>query len=83
MQHPSEKFIKIEWLTLLLAVVSCLIAVIKSVFIGYIIAGYLIAISLFCHGVAAFYLQDRGDMIKQLVRSCLLLVIISYCLLKY
>ena len=78
MQHPSEKFIKIELASIVLAVFIFLFAIIQGYILGLFMALYFIAISIFCEGMVAFYMNNRISAAKQITRSLLLFFLTTF-----
>lgn len=82
MRHPNEKFIKIELVSLTLAVIIGLFAIIQAAFIWFSLSVYLIAISLFCDGVIALSTHQQVWAMKQLIRSILLFLLTTLLIFK-
>lgn len=75
MQHPSERFVKIELLCLGLALFIGGFAIYKTSLLLLFMSIYLIAISLLCDGLVAITTHYRVTGIKQIIRAILLFIL--------
>lgn len=78
MRHPYEKFIQLELLAIICAVVFGFFAMIQSYLFLILISFYLIAISLFLNAITYWYLRRTMDAFKQLVRALMLAFFITF-----
>lgn len=83
MKHPYEKFIRIELLTIGLAGLIGIVALVKGYLISVLICLYLITLSLLAEAMIALSTHQRVQGIKQLVRAAIIFILTSYLLLVY
>ncbi|MBU5465223.1 hypothetical protein KQI49_00085 [Virgibacillus sp. MSJ-26] len=82
MRHPYERFIKIELISLILAIIIGLLAIIKANLIWLSLSLYLTAISLFCDSIVAQSTHLKVRRIKQLIRFVLLFFLATLLIFK-
>lgn len=82
MRHPYERFIKIELISLILAIIIGLLAIIKANLMWLSLSLYLTAISLFCDGIVAQSTRLKVRRIKQLIRFVLLFFLATLLIFK-
>lgn len=82
MRHPFEKFIKVEYGSLILALIIGLYAIIQSVFALLILSMYLIAISLFCDGIVALSTRQHVWAGKQVTRAFIICLVATLIFFK-
>lgn len=82
MRHPYERFIKVELISLVLAIIFGLLAIIKANLMWLSLSLYLIAISLFCDGIVAQSTRLKIRTMKQLIRFLLLFLLATLLIFK-
>lgn len=82
MKHPYERFILAELVSISLAILIGLVALIKGVMILAFIALYCIAISFVCEGLIEWSKRQTLVAGKQLLRALAIIILASYLILK-
>ncbi|WP_217586365.1 hypothetical protein [Lentibacillus saliphilus] len=75
MNHPFEKFMKLELAALGIVILTSIIAIVKGFFLLLVIAVYGIAASLIFDGMVAMYTHQQAHALKQFSRAILLFII--------
>ncbi|QKY70524.1 hypothetical protein [Lentibacillus sp. CBA3610] len=75
MRNPYEKYIRMELLTLALAVVIGLIAILQGYVVIILLSMYLLAFSIFCEGFLQLNTNRGMDGIKQFVKAGMLMLL--------
>lgn len=83
MRHPYEKFIRIELISMISAVLIGMIAFIKGYFILIFICFFLIALSLIAEVIILWFTYQKIQAGKQLIRACIILILTLYLILKW
>lgn len=78
MRHPYEKFIRLELITLILAVLAGIVVLIKGFTFLAILLIYLIACGLCCEAMVEFHTHNKNKAFKHFVQAMLILVFMSY-----
>ena len=78
MRHPYEKFIKMELIFILCAVLFGLVALIQGYIFLVLMSMILITISLFFDALIHWYSHRSADAGKQILRAVLLLCFIIF-----
>lgn len=82
MKHPYEKFIRIELLSIVLALIIFIFALMKGYVLLAIISLLLIVVSLLSDGMIFFLTHEKAQAIKQFARAIMVLLLTIYILLK-
>ncbi|WP_068673879.1 hypothetical protein [Oceanobacillus sp. Castelsardo] len=82
MRSPLEKFTLIEILSIGIAAVVGLFAMIQGYLILLFLTFYLIAISLICEAFIFLQRRDTAHAGKQLVRAICILIFITYTIFQ-
>lgn len=82
MKHPYQKIIQIEISSAVLGASIGIFAMIKGYYFLLLICFYFIAISFLCEAIVEWYLHNKSYAGKQLFRALILIVFITYLLLK-
>ncbi|TFJ93409.1 hypothetical protein [Lentibacillus salicampi] len=77
MRNPYEKYIRIELLTLALAVVIGMIAIVQGYLLIMLFCVYLLAFSMFCEGFLHINTNHAVDGFKQFVKAGMLILIVT------
>lgn len=83
MRHPYEKFIRIELISMISAVLIGMIAFIKGYFTLIFICFFLIALSLIAEVIILWFTYQKIQAGKQLIRACIILILTLYLILKW
>ncbi|HLR62854.1 MAG TPA: hypothetical protein VK097_10475 [Lentibacillus sp.] len=75
MRNQYEKYIRVELLTLALAVVIGLIAIVQGFVIIMLLCVYLLAFSIFCEGFLFLNTNRPADAIKQIAKAGMLMLL--------
>ncbi|ASK62032.1 hypothetical protein CFK37_07600 [Virgibacillus phasianinus] len=78
MRHPYEKFIRLELLTLILAVIAGIVVLIKGFIFLAIVLIYLIACALCCEAMIELHTHNRNKAFKHFIQVILLFVFTTY-----
>ncbi|MGP4063787.1 hypothetical protein ACTWPF_02625 [Oceanobacillus sp. M65] len=82
MRHPLEKIIRIELLTIALALVIGLISIIQGYLFLTITSLYLVTISFSCSALLEWQSHQAAQGAKHALRAFLLFVIATYLLFQ-
>ncbi|GGJ82989.1 hypothetical protein GCM10007063_01850 [Lentibacillus kapialis] len=75
MRNPYDKYIRMELLTLTLAVVIGLIAIVQGYVIIMLLCVYLLAFSILCEGFLFLNTNHSADGIKQVAKAGMLMLL--------
>lgn len=78
MRHPYEKFVRLELITLILAIVAGIFVLIKGFIFLAIFVIYLIACGLFCEAMIELHTHNKNKAFKHSLQALLLLVFTTY-----
>lgn len=82
MKHPHEKFIRIELLSIALALIIFIFSVIKGYLLFAIFSLLLIAVSLLSESMILLATHQKAQALKQGARAAIILLLAIYVLLK-
>ncbi len=82
MRHPYEKFILGELISIGLALLFGLIALIRGSFPLLMLSLFLLVISLICTGVIFLYSNRSTEAGKQILRAAILFLLIIYLIIR-
>ncbi|CDO05106.1 hypothetical protein BN988_03689 [Oceanobacillus picturae] len=82
MRHPLEKIIRIELLTIALALVIGLISIIQGYLFLTIASLYLVAISFSCSALLEWQSHQTAQGAKHALRAFLIFLIATYLLFQ-
>lgn len=78
MRHPYEKFIRLELISLILALFAGIIVLIKGFIFLAIVLIYLIACGLCCEAMIELHTHNRNKAFKHFTQAMLIFVFMSY-----
>lgn len=83
MRHPYEKFIRIELISMISAILIGIVALIKGYLILIFICFCLITVSLLAETIILWSTLQKAQGGKQFIRAFLLLILTIYLMLKW
>lgn len=83
MYQQREKYNKISLLSLVLALIICFFALLKTSYLLVLFSLYLLVISLFSEMLVMLYSQRQIEAIKQLIRTTLLFTMTTFLLIRF
>ncbi|MGY0694961.1 hypothetical protein ACW2QC_19715 [Virgibacillus sp. FSP13] len=78
MRHPSEKFIRLELIAILIAALVGVFALIKGFLFIIILALYLIALSMFSGAIVEWQTHQTNRAGKHMLQAILLFIFTTY-----
>ncbi|WP_404455980.1 hypothetical protein LG329_08580 [Virgibacillus necropolis] len=78
MRHPYEKFVRLELIILILAVLVGVLVLIKGFIFLAILLIYLIACGLCCEAMIEFHTHNQNKAFKHFLQALLLFVFTTY-----
>ncbi|MFZ3578546.1 hypothetical protein [Virgibacillus sp. DJP39] len=78
MRHPYEKFIRLELVSLCLAVLTGIIVLIKGFIFLAIFVIYLIAFGLCFEAMVEYHTHNQNKAFKHFIQATLLIIFMSY-----
>lgn len=78
MQHPYEKFIRLELITIAVAVIIGLFALLKGFIFVVMFAMYLLVLSLISGALVELNVNQATQAIKHLAQAVLLFIFLTY-----
>lgn len=78
MRHPYEKYIRLELITLIIAVFAGIIVLIKGFLFLAIFLIYLVACALCCEAMIELNTHNRNNAFKHFLQAILILVFMSF-----
>lgn len=82
MRHPYEKFIRIELVSMILAVLMGIIVLMKGFLILIFMCFFLIIISLLTDAILLWVTYQKIQSGKQLFRAIIMLILTIYLIFK-
>lgn len=82
MRHPYEKFIRIELVSIVSAILIGIIALIKGYLILIFICFYLLALSLLAEAMIEWSTHQKMQGGKQFVRAIVILILTTFLIFK-
>lgn len=76
MKHPYHKYVKIERLSMLIAVLFTILTIIYKKIIIFLFALCFVALSLLSEAMFLFFTNKKVEASKQIIRSLLLLLLL-------
>lgn len=76
MKHPYHKYVKIERLSMLIAVLFTVLTIIYKEIIIFLFALCFVALSLLSEAMFLFFTNKKVEASKQIIRSLLLLLLL-------
>jgi len=77
-RHPYEKYIRLEFITIVLVVILALFAIIQSYLLFIFLGLYLLAISYILTALIEFHTYRTQVAMKHALRAALLFVLATY-----
>lgn len=82
MRHPYEKFIRIELIAILIAILIGVIVLIKGYLILVFVCLYLLVLSLLAEAMIAWSTHQKFQSGKQLVRAAIIFILATYMIFQ-
>lgn len=82
MRHPYEKFIRLELIAVLLAILVGLFALFKGFILLVFITFYLIGCSIACAAIVEWYTHQTNQAGKHILQALLLIIFTTYMIFQ-
>jgi len=78
LRHPYEKYIRLEFLTIIFVIILALFAIIQSYTLFIFVGLYLLVMSLILTALIDFHTYRTQEAMKHVLRAALLFVFATY-----
>ncbi|ASN04014.1 hypothetical protein [Virgibacillus necropolis] len=80
MRHPYEKFVRLELISLILAIFAGIVVLVKGFILLAVVIIYLIGCGLCCEAMIELNTHNRNKAFKHFAQALLLFIFMTYIL---